>query len=56
VQALKALGETRINEEVIKTLRLKFDDKERARAVREARYVTSWVYEIIKRLSAKKRT
>ena len=54
VQALKALGETRINEGVIKTLRLKFDNKERTRAVREARYVTSWVYEIIKRLAGKK--
>ncbi len=56
VQALKALGENRINDGVIKTLRLKFNNKERSRAVHEARYVTSWVYEIIKRLPAKKRT
>lgn len=56
VQALKALGEDRVNDGVLKTLRLKFSDEERARAVREARYVTSWVYEIIKRLPAKKRT
>ncbi len=54
VQALKGLGENGINDGVIKTLRLKFDNKERSRAVREARYVTSWVYEIIKRLPAKK--
>jgi len=54
VQALKALGEIRINDEVIKALRLKLDNKERSRAVREARYVTSWVYEIIKRLPSKK--
>lgn len=56
VQALKALGEPQVNDGVIKALRLKFSDEERARAVREARYVTSWVYEIIKRLPAKKRT
>ena len=56
VQALKALGETRINDSVIKTLKLKFSNQERARAVREARYVTSWVYEIIKRLPTNKRT
>lgn len=56
VQALKALGEAQINDGVIKTLRSKLDDKEQFRAVREARYVTSWVYEIIKRLPTKKRT
>ena len=56
VQALKALGENRINDGVIKTLRLKFNNKERSRAVHEARYVTSWVYEIIKRLPTKKGT
>ena len=52
VQALKTLGENRIDEPVMATLRAKFDKKERARAVREARYATSWVYEIIKRLAA----
>ena len=56
VQALKALGEIQINDGVIKTLRSKLDDKEQSRAVREARYVTSWVYEIIKCLPTKKRT
>lgn len=54
VQALKALGETRINDRVIRTLRSNFGDQERSRALREARYVTSWVYEIIKRLPVKK--
>lgn len=53
VQAFKALGEARIDNVVIKTLRAKLDAGERLRAKREARYVTSWVYEGIKRLSAK---
>jgi hypothetical protein len=52
VQALKALGETRVDDSVMDTLRARFDKKERARAIREARYATSWVYEIIKRLAA----
>ena len=52
VQALKTLGETHVDDSVIDTLRAKFDKKERARAAREARYATSWVYEIIKRLAA----
>jgi hypothetical protein len=35
---------------VLAVLRSKLDKRESARAVREARYATSWVYEIIKRL------
>jgi hypothetical protein len=54
VQALKTLGENRIDDSVMDTLRAKFDKKERGRAIREARYATSWVYEIIKRLAAEK--
>jgi hypothetical protein len=52
VQALKALGESRADDTTLATLRTKFSAKELARAVREARYATSWVYEIIKRLAA----
>ena len=53
VQALKALGKTRVDDAVMETLRAKLGPKERTRAEREARYVTAWVYEIIKRLSDK---
>jgi hypothetical protein len=52
VQALKTLGEDHVNESVLATLREKLDPPELSRAVREARYVTSWIYEIIKRLAA----
>jgi hypothetical protein len=51
VQALKTLGKKRIDSAVLTTLRKHFNAKERARATREARYATSWVYEIIKRLA-----
>lgn len=54
VQALKTLGQNRIDDSVIATLRAKFDKKERLRAIREARYATSWVYEIVKRLAKEK--
>jgi hypothetical protein len=53
VQALKALGQERIDEHVMATLRKQFSARERARAVREARYATAWVYEAIKRLDRK---
>jgi len=52
VQALKTLGQDRIDDSVVATLRAKFDKRERVRAIREARYATSWVYEIVKRLVA----
>jgi hypothetical protein len=52
VQALKTLGEGSVDERVLATLREKLDQSERNRAIREAKYVTSWIYEIIKRLAA----
>lgn len=55
VQALKALGESRVDDSTLAALRTKLDAKERTRAVREARYATSWVYEIIKRLAAEEK-
>jgi hypothetical protein len=55
VQALKTLGEAHFDDTVLSTLRTKLDARECARAVREARYVTSWVYEIIKRLAAEEK-
>jgi len=54
VQALKTLGRDRIDNSVMETLCTRFDENERVRAVREARYVTSWVYEVIKQLAAER--
>jgi hypothetical protein len=51
VQALKALGEKNVTNTTLARLRQKRDAKDRKRAMREAKYVTAWVYEIIKRLA-----
>ncbi len=51
IQALKAIGEKNVNRSIQKQLRKRLSDAERRRAVREARYATSWVYEVIKRLA-----
>jgi hypothetical protein len=53
VQALKTLGEANVDRATIAALRKKLSEKERKRAAREARYVTSWVYERIKQLAGK---
>ncbi|MEI6783677.1 MAG: DUF6088 family protein [Verrucomicrobiota bacterium] len=54
VQALKTLGQDRIDDKVLCALCEKIDAKAVARAVREAQYVTSWVYAALKRLAAEK--
>lgn len=51
VQALKTLGEMNIDDSIITALHKKFTAKELKIAVKEARYVTSWVYEVIKQLA-----
>lgn len=51
VQALKTLGEKNVNRSTISKLRNRLSATERKRAAREARYATSWVYEIIKKLA-----
>lgn len=51
VQALKTLGADNIDRSTLATLRKRLDEKDRKRAVKEARYATSWIYEIIKRLA-----
>jgi hypothetical protein len=51
VQALKALGEKNVTRSTIFQLRKRLSVAERKRAAREARYATSWVYEIIKKLA-----
>lgn len=51
VQALKTLGQAHVDNAVVAKLGKAMNSRERARALREARYATSWVYEIIKRLA-----
>lgn len=54
VQALKTLGKERVNDEILDLLRAKLTYQDRARALRESRYATTWVHEFIKRLAAEK--
>jgi hypothetical protein len=56
VQALKTLGKANVDEKAIGTLCKNLSKTERDRALREARYVSSWVYEIIRRLAEKEKT
>lgn len=51
VHSLKALGEEHVDDSALETLRARLTPQERARALRESRYVTTWVHEIIKRLA-----
>lgn len=51
VQGLKALGEDGVAPATLAKLREKLDARDIRRAVREARYATAWVYEVIKRLA-----
>jgi len=53
VQALKTLGRERIDDHGMAVLRKQFDARELARAAREARYATAWVYEVIRQLAGK---
>jgi hypothetical protein len=54
VQALKSLGEAHVDAGIIDHLRRKLSDAECALALSETRYVTSWVYEMIKKITANK--
>jgi hypothetical protein len=51
VQALKALGKENVNQTVIEKLRKELTLKEIKTALREAKFVTSWVYEVIKKIA-----
>jgi hypothetical protein len=48
----QGIGQNNVDKSVPEPLRGKIDLTECNRAVREARYVTSWIYEIIKQLAA----
>lgn len=54
VQALKDLGQSHVDDSIISKLRAKLNEKDRVRALREARHVTSWVYEVLKRVASPK--
>lgn len=50
VHALKALGRERINENIIDAIRRQLDTKETEQILKDARSVTGWAYDAIKRI------
>jgi hypothetical protein len=52
VQALKALGQKNVDQELLSRLTKKLSTKEKSTALREARYVTGWVYDAIQKMAA----
>jgi len=53
VQALKSLGQEHVDSEVLTRLAKNLTAKEKSAAVREARYVTGWVYDAIRKAVAR---
>ena len=43
-----------MTDQILGTLRAGLSPSEKSRALREARYATAWVYEVIKRLATDK--
>jgi len=50
VQALKALGKERIDEQVVASLRNQLDEKTRKKILKETVTATGWIYESIKQI------
>ena len=50
VQALKALGKDKINDNVVLHLKETFDDKVCLKIIKDTKSVTSWIYEAIKEI------
>lgn len=51
VQALKTLGKEQATDEILNLLRARLNRQDRALALCESRYATTWVHEFIKRLA-----
>jgi hypothetical protein len=53
VQALKTLGKDNVDSTVLKRIEKALTAKEKVRALREAQFTASWIYEITKKIAAK---
>ena len=53
IQAIKSLGKDQISNEIIKKIASKTTVEERIALLSEARQTTSWIYEVIKKISKK---
>lgn len=50
VQALKALGKERIDDEIITCIKEQLTEKEKKRTLRSTKYITDWIYEAIQKI------
>ena len=50
IQALKALGKENITDEIINQIASVTTDKEKTAMFAEAKYATSWIYDVIKEI------
>lgn len=55
VQGLKALGESYVNSDVIRQLKNALSPEERKKALKEAKYATAWIYEVIREVAKAER-
>jgi hypothetical protein len=53
IQAIKSLGKDQISNEIIRKITSKTTNEERMALLSEARQTTSWIYEVIKKISKK---
>jgi len=50
VQALKNLGKERINIKIISSIKKQLTEKEQKRILRNTKYITDWIYEVIQKI------
>lgn len=51
IQALKTLGERRVSENLINRISSLFTIEEKQKMIREAKYSTAWIYDVIKEIA-----
>jgi len=52
VQALRHLGQDRVDESVVRQLRDRLDPSDRKTLLRDAQYTADWIFEVVKRIAA----
>ena len=52
IQALKYIGKARVDDKVVSALRKLLPERDRKRLLKDARYGTDWIYEVVKKICA----
>jgi hypothetical protein len=52
-QALRYLGKTQVDEQVLSTIRRQLDDKDKAQLIKDIKYAPAWVGGILRQLATK---